>query len=95
MACVETRVTVCLQSSEPPYVCAIVMPRTRGARIHDIAAAAVRMAMQTDNPFMHRTSACGETLDGGRTLEEYGLDDETPLEVHVWWMLSAGNTVRK
>lgn len=60
-----------------------ILPRARGARVDSIRTSALaRIRLHTDFVTWHAVRACGEILvKTSRTLEEYGVDDETPIEI--------------
>lgn len=74
---VETRVVF--------ETCEITVPRARGAWVLEIVWAAMMRFPEATRPVRFVTYwtayARGEPLGYRRTLEEYGLDDETPLVV--------------
>lgn len=80
---VQTRATVIVHSS-PSKTHEVVVTRSRGDRIANIAEAAARKVWF--DAFSQQTSVGGEYLDSSRTLEDYGIDDETPIQVDVWFL---------
>lgn len=90
---IDTRATVHVYpdvQSAPLCTLEVVVPRARGESILNIAnAAAHRAANLRDRNFGIRISVRDENLDSGRTLEDYGIDDETPIQVDVCLILLA------
>lgn len=84
MSEVTTRVLVSLRewaNATPVTEREVVVTRPRGEQIAEIVIAAVPDL--NDRAFDFQVCAAGEALDPTRTLEDYGVDDDTPLDVTV------------
>lgn len=79
---IETRVLVCLHRGNR-VMCELVMPRARGAMLGSLVTSVDARLFLTGSRLgaLSQVRVAGETLDKYRTLEEYGIDDEAPVEI--------------